>query len=108
MGVSRLLISRPVAPHASPTTWRSLGGSWRGCRASAPATEARTFSPEAAAPGEVGSNGAFRSTAYPFTAIEAKWQAHWEAHQTFRTPDFKDLDTNKPKFYALDMFPYPR
>lgn len=45
--------------------------------------------------------------AYPFTEIEAKWQAFWEEHQTFRTPDFKDLDTTKPKFYALDMFPYP-
>lgn len=50
----------------------------------------------------------FQSTAYPFSKIESKWQAHWEEHQTFRTPEFKDLDTSKPKFYALDMFPYPR
>lgn len=50
----------------------------------------------------------FQSTAYPFTDIEAKWQAYWEEHKTFRTPDFHELDTSKPKFYALDMFPYPR
>ncbi|KAI3433717.1 hypothetical protein D9Q98_003525 [Chlorella vulgaris] len=49
----------------------------------------------------------YQSAAYPFTEIEAKWQAFWEQHKTFRTPDFKDLDTSKPKFYALDMFPYP-
>lgn len=48
-----------------------------------------------------------QSTAYPFTAIEDKWRRFWEANQTFRTPEFKDLDTSKPKFYALDMFPYP-
>lgn len=50
----------------------------------------------------------FQSTAYPFTDIEAKWQAYWEEHKTFRTPEFHELDTSKPKFYALDMFPYPR
>ena len=49
-----------------------------------------------------------KSSAYPFTEIETKWQAFWERNQTFKTPDFKDLDTSKPKFYALDMFPYPR
>lgn len=45
--------------------------------------------------------------AYPFAEIEAKWQRYWADHKTFRTPEFKDLDTSKPKFYALDMFPYP-
>lgn len=48
------------------------------------------------------------SSAYPFSSIEAKWQEYWSKHKTFKTPDFKDLDTSKPKFYALDMFPYPR
>lgn len=48
-----------------------------------------------------------QSNAYPFTAIEKKWREYWEEKQTFRTPEFKDLDTSKPKFYALDMFPYP-
>ena len=49
-----------------------------------------------------------RSGAYPFTEIEQKWQQHWQQHETFRTPDISELDTSKPKFYALDMFPYPR
>ncbi|MEM1125275.1 MAG: leucine--tRNA ligase [Bacteroidota bacterium] len=42
---------------------------------------------------------------YPFQAIEARWQAYWEAHQTFRTPDEPTPD--QPKYYVLDMFPYP-
>ena len=36
-------------------------------------------------------------------AIEKKWQAFWADNQTFKT----GTDKNKPKFYALDMFPYP-
>ena len=40
---------------------------------------------------------------YNFTEIEQKWQAYWEKNKTFKTV----LDTSKPKFYALDMFPYP-
>lgn len=43
--------------------------------------------------------------AYPFHEIEPKWQHFWESNQTFRTPD--TVDTSKPKFYVLDMFPYP-
>lgn len=43
---------------------------------------------------------------YPFHEIEPKWQRYWEDNRTFRTPD--DVDTSKPKFYVLDMFPYPR
>jgi len=42
---------------------------------------------------------------YPFKEIEAKWQAHWESQATFRVP--KTVDTSKPKYYVLDMFPYP-
>jgi leucyl-tRNA synthetase len=45
--------------------------------------------------------------AYPHAEIEPKWQAFWEARQTFRTPDIAELDTQKPAFYVLDMFPYP-
>ncbi len=47
--------------------------------------------------------------AYDFTAIEKKWQQHWEAHGTFRqgNPGEKGFDANRPKFYVLDMFPYP-
>ena len=44
--------------------------------------------------------------AYPFHEIETKWQRYWEENRTFRTPD--EIDTSKPKFYVLDMFPYPR
>lgn len=44
--------------------------------------------------------------AYPFHEIEPKWQSYWENNRTFRTPD--EIDTSKPKFYVLDMFPYPR
>ncbi|HMB90781.1 MAG TPA: leucine--tRNA ligase [Rhodothermales bacterium] len=43
--------------------------------------------------------------AYPFQAIEKKWQSFWDDHKTFRTPD--EIDTSKPKTYVLDMFPYP-
>ncbi|MFX3675027.1 MAG: leucine--tRNA ligase [Paenisporosarcina sp.] len=35
--------------------------------------------------------------------IEQKWQAYWEKNQTFKTGE----DPSKPKFYALDMFPFP-
>ena len=41
--------------------------------------------------------------AYDPKSIEPKWQAYWEANQTFRA----EIDPAKPKFYALDMFPYP-
>ena len=36
--------------------------------------------------------------------IERRWQQYWDANQTFRTPD---SDGGKPKYYILDMFPYP-
>ena len=41
---------------------------------------------------------------YDHAKIEAKWQAYWKDHDTFRTDVW---DFTKPKFYALDMFPYP-
>lgn len=40
---------------------------------------------------------------YDHEAIEAKWQDRWEAEDTFATP----TDRTKPKYYVLDMFPYP-
>jgi leucyl-tRNA synthetase len=43
--------------------------------------------------------------AYPFKDIEQKWQAHWEANGTFCVP--AKVDTARPKYYVLDMFPYP-
>ena len=46
---------------------------------------------------------------YDAQRIEPKWQAYWDKHQTFRTPDvmgLSDLDRTR-KLYVLDMFPYP-
>ena len=43
------------------------------------------------------------SKTYDHHAIEAKWQAYWDEHRPFRAVE----DPAKPKFYCLDMFPYP-
>ena len=40
---------------------------------------------------------------YDFRKIEKKWQAYWAQNGTFKTKE----DPSKPKFYVLDMFPYP-
>ena len=45
-----------------------------------------------------------RKMEYNFKKIEKKWQEYWEKNKTFKT-DIWDFD--KPKFYVLDMFPYP-
>ena len=46
---------------------------------------------------------------FPFSDFEPKWQARWESEKTFRTPSPGDpgFDPAKPKYYVLDMFPYP-
>jgi leucyl-tRNA synthetase/REP element-mobilizing transposase RayT len=46
---------------------------------------------------------------FPFDQFEPKWQARWESERTFRTlgPGDPGFDPAKPKFYVLDMFPYP-
>ena len=41
---------------------------------------------------------------YDFSTIEKKWQKYWEENQTFHTDVW---DFSKPKYYVLDMFPYP-
>ena len=41
---------------------------------------------------------------YEFSAIEAKWHKYWEENDTFHTDVW---DFSKPKYYVLDMFPYP-
>ena len=41
---------------------------------------------------------------YDFQEIEKKWQKYWDDNKTFKTDVW---DFSKPKFYALDMFPYP-
>ena len=45
--------------------------------------------------------------AYDPQAIESKWQEFWEEHSVFRTPTDIEILRQKPKYYILDMFPYP-
>ena len=40
---------------------------------------------------------------YDFKSIESKWQAYWAANKTFKAVE----DPSRPKYYVLDMFPYP-
>ncbi len=40
---------------------------------------------------------------YSFSNIEKKWQDYWDLHKTFKATQ----DDHRPKFYALDMFPFP-
>ena len=50
-----------------------------------------------------------RRKPYPFDRFEPKWQRFWDERRTFHTPNpgEKNFDGSKPKFYILDMFPYP-
>ena len=41
---------------------------------------------------------------YNFKEVEPKWQKYWDENETFKTDTW---DFSKPKYYALDMFPYP-
>ena len=68
---------------------------------------AATTRARAVAPASSGAEGAASESAggYPFATIEPKWQRFWSSERTFKTP--REVDTSKPKFYALDMFPYP-
>jgi len=49
------------------------------------------------------------SQTYDPREIEQRWQSKWDEDQTFRTPNpgDPDFDPDRPKFYVLDMFPYP-
>lgn len=40
---------------------------------------------------------------YNFKEVEKKWQNYWREHKTYRV----EVDHSKPKYYVLDMFPYP-
>ena len=40
---------------------------------------------------------------YDHIAVERKWQKYWDDNQTFKV----EVDRSKPKYYILDMFPYP-
>ena len=50
-----------------------------------------------------------RRKPYPFDRIEPKWQTLWDEKRSFHAanPGEKNFDPAKPKFYVLDMFPYP-
>jgi len=50
-----------------------------------------------------------RRKPYPFDQIEPKWQARWDEHRAFHAsnPGEDSFDPAKPKYYVLDMFPYP-
>jgi leucyl-tRNA synthetase len=45
-----------------------------------------------------------RKGGYNFSELESKWQQFWQENKTFRA---NDCDDSKPKYYILDMFPYP-
>src|SRR5471032_2430557 len=44
---------------------------------------------------------------FPFAAFEPVWQRHWLDQSTFRAANPGEPGSEKPKYYALDMFPYP-
>jgi leucyl-tRNA synthetase len=44
---------------------------------------------------------------YPHSSIEPKWQKYWAERNTFECVNPELENSHKPKFYALDMFPYP-
>ena len=44
---------------------------------------------------------------YDPRTIEPKWQAYWEQNAVYRTPTAAEELRAKPKYYILDMFPYP-
>ncbi|MBB5350433.1 leucyl-tRNA synthetase [Haloferula luteola] len=50
-----------------------------------------------------------RRKPFPFDEFEPRWQQLWDAEKTFRAPNpgDADFDPSKPKFFVLDMFPYP-
>jgi len=50
-----------------------------------------------------------RRKPYPFDQIEPQWQATWDKNRSFHAPNpgEENFDPAKPKFYVLDMFPYP-
>src|SRR4051794_1937593 len=50
-----------------------------------------------------------RRKQFPFTEFEPKWQRYWDEHRMFSAPNPGEpgFDATRPKFYVLDMFPYP-
>ena len=48
-----------------------------------------------------------KEKAYPFDRIEPRWQNYWVKNKTFKAWDPGQIGSEKPKYYVLDMFPYP-
>ena len=50
-----------------------------------------------------------RRKPFPFDEFEPRWQQRWDTEKTYRTPGpgEADFDASKPKYFVLDMFPYP-
>jgi hypothetical protein len=104
--------ARPFTPIAAVSSSTGSGSSTRACASTThgawhgvsglPSVIASAAVAEAATDGV----SDVQSKAYPFPEIEARWQAYWLENKTFRTPT--KVDTSKPKYYVLDMFPYPR
>ncbi len=74
-------------------------------RSTAAATAARKEKEDSVSPSPV----AEQRRQYPFHEIEPRWQERWEQKRAFRAPNpgDDDFDPRKPKYYVLDMFPYP-
>src|SRR5690606_5761726 len=81
---------------------------------SQPSQSGPTQSGEPAAPGRSGGGSGPDAPPHRYTAqlaneIEAYWQGAWEREGAFRQPNPGEagFDASRPKFYCLDMFPYP-
>ena len=50
-----------------------------------------------------------RRKQFPFDEFEPRWQNYWETNKTFKTanPGDPGFESARPKYYVLDMFPYP-
>ena len=99
----RRVVTSSSAARASPSA-RVAADHARRCVST---RDAATTRARAVAPASSDAEGAASESAggYPFATIEPKWQRFWSSERTFKTP--REIDTSKPKFYALDMFPYP-
>ncbi|MDG2200605.1 MAG: leucine--tRNA ligase [Phycisphaerales bacterium] len=55
------------------------------------------------------SRTSFRYTAALANSIESRWQAWWDEHDVYRTPNpgDPDFDASRPRYYCMGMFPYP-
>lgn len=97
--------STPIS-HQQTSAARLLTARASAAPAASVVTQTEASAPSTTLPTSEDNEDSRKSTAYPFTEIELKWQAYWEENKTFRTPE--EIDTSKPKYYVLDMFPYPR